>query len=443
VRRILALALPLLLVAVALTGCVKNLPDSAVDWLGEQDGVSAASILADNTGPWSSSGLVRGELDPGIGDADIQKLIGKIQDFATQDGGVSFWLGIDDLDFVVVSGDNTANVGLWRDVLDVPGLVSGIVSPDDVRVRTLRPDAVAALDDLAAFASGVRLEAFSDAEALAADAAADVQYDQVNVLALEFRRPAGCTPDAPVLDFAESLLDRDTIPGATIDLCTGITLDLPAEEPMAGPAVDLRAELDERGLSEFPVQLTSEDAAGNTRFAAIAPGDAKLLEVLATLEQPDAPAMSYSLSPDGTLALTAYEVPTTDLLALVQGAPAASGLANIGLEGAPVAVLGTLEQLPRLLDEATALDAASDTFGSVQLGQGFGSVFLDAGVGADPDVATAVADLRATGVTDRRFFSVKYKSFQLDIVNNVAALSDEGYTGAEVMQQFCDLWNAG
>ncbi|CAN5411524.1 hypothetical protein BH09ACT4_BH09ACT4_25580 [soil metagenome] len=440
-RRVAALTVPILLLALALTGCTTNMPNPAVEWLSNQGGIADASIVIDNTGPWSSSGVVRGELEAGISDAGIRSLVGKIQKFAAGSGGVSFWLGLDERDFVVVDGDNSPSVALWREVLDVPGIVSGIVQPGDVRVRGLRPDAASALAVLWVIDSGVRLEAFTDTATLTADAALDVQYDQVNTAALEFRRPAGCTPEPAVQDFALSLLGRDDIPGATIDLCTGITLDLPADASVASQAVALRTQLDGVGLSNFPVQVTST-VGDATHFASITPGDASLLSVLSVFEQPGVPAMDYSLAPDGTLAVTAYEVPTGDLMALVLGSPAASGFSGIGLEGDPVAILGTPDQLPGLLDEATALDAASDAFGSVQLGQGFGTVFLDAGVGADPDVATAAADLRASGAADRRFFSVRYKSFQVDIVNDVAALTRPDYSDAEIMQDFVDAWNA-
>ncbi|MEO5921536.1 MAG: hypothetical protein ABIQ01_10395 [Pseudolysinimonas sp.] len=441
-RRAVALAVPLLLIAAAVSGCVTNLPNGAVDWLAGQDGVAEATVLADNTGPWSSSGLVRGELDADITDAEISALVGKIQDYSTRTGNVAFWLGLDHLDFGVGDGDNADTLALWREVIDVPGLVSGIVFDDDLRVRALRPDGAAALDALMALDSGVRLEAFSDTSTLTADADHDIQYEEVNVAALEYRRPAGCVPEPAVLDFGVSLLDRDELPGATIDLCTGATIDLPSSASMATAAISLRAELDGLGLTDFPVQLSNETD-GVTHFAAVSPGDAALLPMLEAFEQPGVPAMDYSLAPDGTIAVTAYQVPTADLMALVLASPAASGFSGIGLEGDPVSIIGSPGQLPALLDEATALDAASETFGGVQLGQGFGTVYLDAGVGADPDVATAVADLRATGAADQRFFSVRYKSFQVDIANDVAALARDDYSDAQIMQDFVDAWNAG
>ncbi|MCU1416423.1 MAG: hypothetical protein JWP32_597, partial [Schumannella sp.] len=52
--------------------------------LAQQDGIASATVLADNTGAWSSSGLVRGELQPGIDDASILELVGAIQDYSSQ-----------------------------------------------------------------------------------------------------------------------------------------------------------------------------------------------------------------------------------------------------------------------------------------------------------------------------------------------------------------------
>ena len=61
---------------------------------------------------------------------------------------------------------------------------------------------------------------------------------------------------------------------------------------------------------------------------------------------------------------------------------------------------------------------------------------------AQPDVEKAAADLRASGATDRRFFSVLYASYQADIVNGVAQLTDPDYVGADVMEAFVDAWNS-
>lgn len=457
--RRLAVVLPLLLIATVLTGCVTNLPVAAVDWLAGRDGVVDARILADETGAWSSGGLVRGELEPGIGDEGIVRLIDEIQGYSASNGGVSFWLGWDEVDFSV-GPDDTENedvIALWHDLVSAPGIASGVVLPGEVKARALRTDAQRAFDALTSLDAGMRLEAFADGKALAADVIADYSFDAVNPLAIEYRQPTGCTPDAAVRTFVDDLLARDDIPGATADLCAGITIDIARGDSVAAQALAFRGDLDRRGLAGFPVQLTSEvdghaldghaldgqalDGQGPVHFAAITPGDAGLLPVLAVFEQAGAPVVSYSLGPDGTLAVTAYDVPTADLLALVQGSPMASGLAGIGLEGDPVAILAPLDRLPGLLDEALALDAASGTFGSVQLGVGFGMVTLESGAGADPDVTVAAEALRASGAADGRFFSVRHLNFQADIANGVAALTDPDYRGADVMVAFVEAWN--
>jgi hypothetical protein len=441
--RLLAASIALVLIATALAGCVKNLPNPAADWLAGRDGVVEAHVLADNTGAWSSSGLVRGELDPDIDDTGIARLVEEVQAYQAEVGAVAFWLGWHGIDFSVsdVDSENTAAVALWHELVVAPGVKSGVVVADEIRARALRGDTVEAFAALRALDAGVRIESFSDQQTLDTDYIADTQYqDEPNPLAFEFRRPKGCDPAVPVVDYGDSLVERDDIPGGVVDLCAGITLDLPATASLATEALALRADLDARGLSDFTVQLVQELDAG-THFAAVTPGDPAVLPVLGVFEQPGAPPVSYSLGPDGNLAVTSYGTPTGDLLTLMQSAPAADKLIGIGLEGDPVAILGPLERLPSLLTEATALDAASDTFGSVQLGVGFGSVFLDAGVGADPDVVAAAAALRATGATDGRFFSVRYKSFEVNIVDDVAALADPDYVGAEVMQAFVEAWN--
>jgi hypothetical protein len=442
-RRLVAFAAAALLAATALAGCVQNLPNPARDWLAGQPGVSSAEVLSDTTGAWSSGGLVRGELAPEVTDAQLQNLITAIEDYAAGKGGVAFWLGIHDVDFGVAPGAENA-VRLWRSLLSVDGVVSGIVYDGDVRARTLRADAPRVLDALLPLDSGVRLEAFADQAAADADRAADIQRDQINTSAFEFQRPAGCAPASPVLQLAADLVARDDLSGATADLCAGFTLDVPIGAPFADTAAALRSELDDRGLSDFPVQLDADDGSGTVHFAAVAPGDAALLPVLEVFESEGVPAgLSYSLGPDANLAVTGYGVPTGDLVSLMQQAPAASGLAGIGLEGDPVAIAGTLAQLPGLLDQALALDRASDAFGSVTLGQGFGTVHLQATGSDEPDAARAAADLRASGATDRRYFTVIYGSYQADIVNGVAALHDPGYVGADVMAAFVAAWNAG
>lgn len=442
-RRLIGVVAAVAVAAATLAGCVQNLPNPARDWLADQPGVVSAEVLSDHTGAWSSSGLVRGELQPGITDSALTALIGAVRDHAAQNGDVAFWLGIDDLDLAV--GDDTAGtVSLWRSLRGVDGVLSGIVHDGEVRARTLRADASTALEALLSLPGALRLEAFADAAAADADRAADIEKDEPNTSAFEFVRPAGCEPTAPVLMLATDLVSRDEFPGATADLCSGFTLDVPVEAPFAGAAASLRAELDDQGLGDFPVQLTADDGAGTVHFAAISPGDPSLLQVLQVFDGDTVPpGLSYSLGPDGTLAVTGYTVPTADLVTLVQTAPRASDLAAIGLEGDPVSIAGTLDQLPRLLGEAIALDQASDAFGAVTLGQGFGTVYLDASGTNTPDVAKAAADLRASGATDRRYFTVIYGSYQADIVNGVAALHDPGYVGADVMAAFVDAWNAG
>ncbi|HEX7834099.1 MAG TPA: hypothetical protein VF479_01370, partial [Pseudolysinimonas sp.] len=326
--RLLAASVVAALVVAALAGCVKNLPNPAAEWLAGRDGVVDASVLADNTGAWSSSGLVRGELDPDIDDAGIARLIGEIQSYQAEVGAVAFWLGWHGIDFSVssVDGENTQAVWLWQQLVDVPGVVSGVVVADEIRARALRPDTAAAFAALRALDAGVRIEAFADDEALAADALADTQsLDELNPVAIEYRRPKGCDPVAAVIDYGDSVLGRDDITGGVVDVCTGVTLDLPIDASLATEAIALRQDLDSRGISAFPVQLVREFD-GGTQFAAVTPGDPAVLPVLAVFERPGAPPASYSLAPDGNLGVTSYDTPTSELLTLMQGAPAAGKL---------------------------------------------------------------------------------------------------------------------
>ncbi|MBX3193605.1 MAG: hypothetical protein KF727_00715 [Microbacteriaceae bacterium] len=436
----------------ALSGCVRNIPVDGASWLAGRDGVIDAEVLVDGTGAWSSSGLIRGELEPGIDDTRLAALVAEIHDYQSSGqsgaGALAVRLGWDRTDFAVDSDDpgDAVAIATWREVAAIDGVHSGVVYADEVRARTLRDGAPAVFDALARLDTGIRLEAFVDEQDLEADRISDDQATgnggTTNPLALEYLRAVGCVPEDAVRAFVDSLLTREDMSGGTADLCAGVTIDVPAEAPLSIVAQALRDDLDSRGLTGFPVQAMSDDGYGTVRFAALTPGDAARLDVLEVFERPDAPPVSYSLGTEGDLAVTEYGVPTADLLALVLSSPAAVGLAGIGLEGDPVAIVGPPDALPGLLDEALALDAASDSFGSVQLGPDFGLVALQSpDPTGTPDVEAAVRDLRASGATEGRVFSVRYAAFQADIVDGVAALSDPGYVGADVVAAFVEAWN--
>jgi hypothetical protein len=446
-RRLIATSIALVVGAAALTGCVRNQTTGGVEWLDGRDGIVGATILADNTGPWSSSGLVRGELEPGIDDAGIARLIDEIQGYWRNNPAVGFRLGRDDVDFAVSSeeGESETAVELWHQVTEMPSVRAAVVFSDQINAYSLREDTVEALGELGDLGALIQLESFPTLKDLVTDTQGDNDYGGVmNPLALLYWLPADCDPDAAVREFAESLVERDDIEGGTIELCEQISLGLPSGASLAAAAPVLRAELDERGLSEFPVTVTTAlTGSYDTHTAAITPGDAGALAVLSVFEQDGAPETFYELDAERTLSITSYETPTPELIALISGAPAAASLPQIHLEGTPVTIYGPLYALTSLHDQAIALDAASDAFGSIELGVDSGSAYFEHGVGAQPDVETAAADLRASGATEGRRFTLRQQNYELYIVDGVAEIGDPDYVGAESMLAFIEIWNAG
>ncbi len=445
-RKLLATSIALAVVAAALTGCVRNQPVAGVDWLDRQDGIVDATILSDNTDAWSSSGLVHGELEPDIDDAGIQRLVDEIKKFWRNNPSVSFRLGWHGVDFSVsdVDADNDDAMALWHAMIDIPEVETAVASSDTIDAHTLRTGTVEALGKLDDLPADLWVEAFANEQDLAQDTSDDYDYNGYESdFALGYWIPDACEPDAAVREFAESLLDRDDIEGGLLQLCIDMTLGLPAGSSLAVAAPAMRAELDERGLTAFPVTMhTARTGDYDTHAAAITPGDAAALGVLDIFEDESLADTFYELDADRKLTVTAYESPTADLLALVQTSPETAALPEIELVGTPVTIYGPLSVLPDLLAQATALDAASDTFGSITLGVDTGSAFLDYEVGSQPDVVTAAADLRASGATEGRVFTIRMQSMEVHITDGVAVIGDD-YTGAESMLAFVDAWNAG
>jgi hypothetical protein len=446
-RKLLATSLALAVAAAALSGCVRNQPVAAVDWLDRQGGVADATILSDNTDAWSSSGLVHGELEPDIDDAGIQRLIDEIKKFWRNNPSVSFRLGWHGVDFAV-SDDDAANddaMSLWHAMIDIPTIKTAVAYSDAIDAHTLRDGTVDALGKLGDLPADLWVEAFANEQDLAQDTSDDYDYNGYeSEFALGYWIPDACEPDAAVREYAESLLSRDDIEGGLLQLCIDMTLGLPSGTSLAQAAPALRAELDERGLSEFPVTAHTELTGDyDTHTAAITPGDAGALAVLGIFEDSGIPDLFYDLDGERTLTVTAYAAPTADILALVQTSPAAAALPQIVVEGTPVKIYGPLSVLPDLLAQAVALDDASATFGSIELGVDTGSAFLDYEVGSQPDVVTAAADLRASGATVGRTFTIRMQSMEVYITDGVAQIADPGYTSPETMLAFVDAWNAG
>ena len=300
-------------------------------------------------------------------------------------------------------------------------------------------DVVAAQPD-----ADIDVEAFRDVTALRADTSDDDFFGpSAGLGSFDLVLPNGCSPGAGVREFAESLVGRDEIDGGDFDFCTAFTINYRADASFADAAVAVRGELDAAGLSDFPVtieQIVDAYAQGHT--AVLTPGDPAVLPVLAVFGAEGVPQLYYTLGADRALEVTGYDVPTSDLLTLLQGSPIAATLPLIRLIGSPVSVEGTLDQLAPFIDQATALIGLDPEFVNVQLGPANVVLELTSPVGTDPDMAAAVAALRSSPIWTTHTVDVQYLNFHVYIVDGAATIGDT-YTGGESMDHFVELWNSG
>src|SRR5213078_4009074 len=89
-RTVLVMA-AVLVVSAALTGC-SNDPASAVKWLKGQSGITGAEVVQSTNEELLSSGRARGDLTPGVSDAQIGTLVDAVQDFTKHHPNVTIVL---------------------------------------------------------------------------------------------------------------------------------------------------------------------------------------------------------------------------------------------------------------------------------------------------------------------------------------------------------------
>lgn len=99
----------------------------------------------------------------------------------------------------------------------------------------------------------------------------------------------------------------------------------------------------------------------------------------------------YTLYEDGSFEVIQYETPAAELVGVVTSAPAATAAPFIRVEGADVAVGGSLAELTQLVSQGAALATTSDQFTKIELNSDGGSPALDSPVATDPDIPAAVA----------------------------------------------------
>ncbi len=418
----------------ALTGCISNDPANAVGWLKGQAGIAGAQVVQSSNEELLVTGTTRGELMPGLSDAQIGALVDAAQNYTKLHPNVTIELGHGELAFVVGSDADTATaITLWHAAQKVPKLLSAVSAGNAINAGVLRADVGPVLEKLLGFGARLHLDAYTDLATATSSTAASGS--------LSYLAAADCHPDRAVLAYTVAVAQRPDIGSGQLGLCDSLSLTLTHGTSLAATAPGMRAELDAAGLTAFPVNLNNQpDDSSVPDTADLTPGDPAALTVLAGLEAPGMPDLGYELASDGTLTLTDFSDGAATLLGVVSAAPGSGALPAVLVKAKDVSVGGTPAQLSGLLAEATALAAVSPTFGGVMLTPTTGSVELNAAAGANPDVAAAAAALKASGAVGSRAFVVTYAAYEVDIAGGVATVPS-GYTGGEIMKQFATAWN--
>jgi len=433
VARTVLVVAAVLAVSAALTGC-SNDPASAVRWLKGQSGITGAEVVQSTNEELLISGTTRGDLKPGLSDAEIGTLVNAVQDFTKHHPNVTIELGHGDLAFVVGSdADTTRAIKLWHRAEKIPKLLRAVSAGNAINAGVLRADVAPALAKMLDLGAQIQLDAYPSVAIANSSTAASGS--------LSYLAKADCHPARAVLAYTVAVAKRPDIGSGQLELCDNLSLTLTPGTSLAASAPALRAELDRAGLSAFPVNLNDQPSDGSSPDTAdLTPGDPAHLAVLAGLEVPNTLQLGYQLESSGTLTVIDYSTPASSLLGLVSAASGAASLPAVVLKAQDVAIGGTLAELPGLLSQATALSTASPTLGNVFLTTTEGSVDLTAAAGANPDVVTAAAALKASGTVGSRKFFVKYAAYEADIVDGVATVPS-GYTGGEIMDEFAKAWN--
>ena len=319
-----------LLVVVALAGCVPG--DLMRQWLVSQPGVRSAEIQRDDYS--SDTRVLRAELDPAATDHTIVALIRDAVDFAESRprDALPLVLGIGQVDFEVTTVTESAkSLEWWRSLLEIDNLIDGMVTPDGVTVSAPRP---AMLDTLGALPSGTRREVRSSGES-----------DWDFVVAAD----PGCVPAAEPLAFAGHLLSMEKVEAADLDLCAGFQLTYSADS-LATRAIELRDELESRGLGDFPVQMRAWRSIEDTGLYSIwvTPGERSWVELAGEIER-SRPDFRFALGKDGLLEVSSNKSTALEVLNDLLAARGAESFDRFSVRGTDTGVTGTLEYIQALL----------------------------------------------------------------------------------------------
>src|SRR3954471_7015329 len=359
VARTVLVVAAVLVASAALTAC-SNDPASAVRWLKGQPGITGAEVVQSTNEELLISGTTRGDLKPGLSDAEIGRLVDAVQDFTKHHPNVTIELGHGELAFVVGSdADTTRAITLWHRAEKIPKLLRAVSAGNAINAGVLRADVAPAVSKMLALGAQIELDAYPDVAIANSSTAASGS--------LSYLAKADCHPARAVLAYTVAVAKRTDVGSGQLQLCDNLSLTLTPGTSLAATAPGMRAELDAAGLSAFPVNLNdqpNDDSVPDT--ADLTPGNPAFLAVLTGLEAAKLPQLGYEVDSDGTLTLIDYTDPASTLLSLASSAGAAP-LPGVLLKAKDVTIGGTLAQLPGLLTEATALAAASPTLVTVVL----------------------------------------------------------------------------
>lgn len=334
VKRLAIVAVVLL----ALTGCVGQAVRHTEDWLADQPFVTDIQVVDSTVDDLSFRATISAELDPKATDKDIEKLIDDTLAYVASQPGddVKVQFGMHDVDFLVADADGARKaLATWHQVVDVPDLTSGLVSPDSLWVRTPLASSNAVYEALAPLPTDIEVDA--------------VLGDGVERAAII--KSADCEPADAVLSLVGGILGDEQLSSAEFDLCTGLDATFTSAFPLADAVVAIRPEFDAQGLSDFPIRLSirpESDVSADYHFVSVTPGDPAALAVVAGLEASGV-AMRYDLDGQRALLLVSDTLLARDLLSALGGLDAAALLPSITLQGSDTTVTGTIAQLPGLL----------------------------------------------------------------------------------------------
>jgi hypothetical protein len=438
----------LVVLLAALTACTPNDVNPALSWLDGQDGVAEASVVVDRTDLFGTSGVLRGELEPGLDGARLDLLVERVAAYARDHDSVELRLGVADVDFVVDDGVAAAR-RLWTELRELDGVVAALADGQEgVRVHVMRPAFAATVDALADLDAVVEVEGFRDAEAERLDRADDDYGPPArNSGSLQVVRGSACEPGAAGWDRVLRTAGDDRIAEGAVDACGPYDLTYDDAVDLSAVATEWAQE-QERAPEPVPALAVKENGAAPHEIS-VTPGDASMFPVVAGFEMPGTPAVRYVLPGDGTLLVTSWDpAPASDLLAILAASPLAERLTSIQLEGdvsgpvggESVTASGTIAEIAPLIAEAEALFPLDPSIYVVAIDAASVRIDLYAPPGGDPDMAAAARAIHASPIWANRELVVGYLNGEVIVRDGVAAIGAD-YTDREPYDAFVAAWN--